>query len=161
MNLNHTMKNNPLKPERSFRSNPVSSPITPCSIGTAAFGLALIATALAFTGCKPANLVSTVDTGGAAEAVYVRPGQHDEFYNIVSGGFSGNVSVYGLPSGRLFRQIPVFSQFPECGWGYSEETRLGNVRSLAGGETARFKIRLGYLSATAAATEESLIRSSR
>lgn len=117
------MKNNPQNPDRSFRSKPVTSPIQPCSIGTAGLGLTMLAAAAVFTGCKPANLVSTVDTGGAAEAVYVPPGQHDEFYNIVSGGFSGNVSVYGLPSGRLFRQIPVFSQYPECGWGYSEETR--------------------------------------
>jgi nitrous-oxide reductase len=74
-------------------------------------------------GCKPQNLVGTVQTSGAAEKVYVAPGKYDEFYNIVSGGFSGNVSVYGLPSGRLLRQIPVFSQFPECGWGYTEETK--------------------------------------
>lgn len=79
--------------------------------------------ALLFGGCKPKNLVGTVQTAGAAEKVYVPPGKHDEFYNIVSGGFSGNVSVYGLPSGRLFRVIPVFSQTPECGWGYTEETK--------------------------------------
>lgn len=60
---------------------------------------------------------------GAAEKVYVKPGDHDEFYNIVSGGFSGQVTVYGLPSGRLLRVIPVFSQSPESGWGYSEETQ--------------------------------------
>jgi nitrous-oxide reductase len=42
---------------------------------------------------------------------------------FASGGFSGQVSVYGLPSGRLFRVIPVFSQDPEKGWGYSQETR--------------------------------------
>lgn len=76
-----------------------------------------------FAGCKPQNLVATAQTAGAAEKVYVPPGKHDEFYNVVSGGFSGNVCIYGLPSGRLFRQIPVFSQFPECGWGYSEETK--------------------------------------
>lgn len=82
-----------------------------------------LSSALFVTGCKPKNLVNTAQTSGAAEKVYVAPGKHDEFYNIVSGGFSGNVSVYGLPSGRLFRQIPVFSQFPECGWGYTEETK--------------------------------------
>lgn len=79
--------------------------------------------AILSTGCKPKNLAGVAQTSGAAEKVYVPPGKHDEFYNIVSGGFSGNVSVYGLPSGRLFRQIPVFSQFPECGWGYTEETK--------------------------------------
>lgn len=60
------------------------------------------------------------------------------------------------------QKVCAFAMPATCGVeGYSEEKRLGNVRSLAGGETARFKIRLGYLSATAAATEESLIRSSR
>lgn len=51
------------------------------------------------------------------------PGQYDEFYNFVSGGFSGQMSVYGLPSGRLFRVIPVFSVDAEKGWGFSEETK--------------------------------------
>ena len=58
----------------------------------------------------------------AAKAVYVAPGSHDEFYLFCSGGFSGNVSVYGLPSGRHLRDIAVFSQYPEKGWGYAEET---------------------------------------
>jgi nitrous-oxide reductase len=61
--------------------------------------------------------------GDAAQKVYVAPGKHDEFYNFVSGGFNGQVSVYGLPSGRLFRRIPVFSQDPETGYGYSEESK--------------------------------------
>ncbi len=61
--------------------------------------------------------------GDAASRVYVPPGQHDELYAFMSGGFSGNIGVQGLPSGRLFAQIPVFSQYPEKGYGYSEETR--------------------------------------
>ncbi len=59
----------------------------------------------------------------AASAVYVAPGDYDEFYSFMSGGFSGQVSVYGLPSGRLFKQIPVFSVFPENGYGFTEETK--------------------------------------
>jgi len=59
----------------------------------------------------------------AAEKVYVAPGHQDEFYAFMSGGFSGQVSVYGLPSGRLFRIIPVFSQWAETGYGYTEETK--------------------------------------
>lgn len=58
-----------------------------------------------------------------AEKAYVPPGQHDEFYGFISGGFSGQLSVYGIPSGRLFRVIPVFSQDPEKGYGYNEETK--------------------------------------
>jgi nitrous-oxide reductase len=59
----------------------------------------------------------------AAEKVYVAPGEHDEFYAFMSGGYSGNLTVYGLPSGRMFKEIPVFSQFPTSGYGYSEETK--------------------------------------
>ncbi|MCB0475493.1 MAG: nitrous oxide reductase, partial [Flavobacteriaceae bacterium] len=62
-------------------------------------------------------------SNNAAEKVYVAPGEHDEFYAFISGGFSGQLSVYGLPSGRLFKVIPVFSQDPEKAWGYSEETK--------------------------------------
>ncbi|ELR70764.1 Nitrous-oxide reductase [Fulvivirga imtechensis AK7] len=58
----------------------------------------------------------------AAEKVYVAPGEYDEFYAFMSGGFSGQLSVYGLPSGRLLKVIPVFSQDAEKGYGYNEET---------------------------------------
>jgi len=59
----------------------------------------------------------------AAEKVYVAPGEHDEFYAFMSGGFSGQLSVYGLPSGRLFKVIPVFSVDGEKGYGFNEETK--------------------------------------
>ncbi len=59
----------------------------------------------------------------AAEKVYIAPGEHDEFYAFISGGFSGQLSVYGLPSGRLFKVIPVFSQDAEKAYGYNEETK--------------------------------------
>ncbi len=78
--------------------------------------------ALFIAGCKPQGPAG-VTTGGAASKVYVAPGQYDEFYNFVSGGFNGQMAVYGLPSGRLFRNIPVFSVHPENGYGYSEETK--------------------------------------
>jgi nitrous-oxide reductase len=58
-----------------------------------------------------------------AEKVYVAPGERDEQYAFMSGGYSGNLTVYGLPSGRMFKEIPVFSQFPTSGYGYSEETK--------------------------------------
>lgn len=72
--------------------------------------------------CKPKNSKSAV-SGDAASKVYVAPGEYDEFYNFVSGGFSGQLSAYGLPSGRLLRVIPVFSVDPEKGYGFSEETK--------------------------------------
>lgn len=78
--------------------------------------------ALSINGCKPRNVTTAVQ-GDAAGKVYVAPGKYDEFYNFVSGGFSGQMSVYGLPSGRLLRVMPVFSVNPESGYGYSEETK--------------------------------------
>jgi nitrous-oxide reductase len=71
--------------------------------------------------CKPKGTSSAA--GGDASKAYVAPGKYDEFYNFVSGGFSGQMPVYGIPSGRLLRVIPVFSVDPEKGWGYSEETK--------------------------------------
>lgn len=59
----------------------------------------------------------------AAEKVYVPPGKKDDFYAFLSGGFSGQVSTYGLPSGRLLKVIPVFTQNPENGYGFSEESK--------------------------------------
>jgi nitrous-oxide reductase len=73
-------------------------------------------------GCKP-KAPASVAMGDAASKAYVAPGKYDEFYNFVSGGFNGQMNVYGIPSGRLFRIIPVFSEDPTSGYGYSEETK--------------------------------------
>ncbi|HRQ20684.1 MAG TPA: Sec-dependent nitrous-oxide reductase [Ferruginibacter sp.] len=84
--------------------------------------LVTLAAALLLGACKPKN-AGTAVSGDAGAKAYIAPGKYDEFYNFVSGGFSGQLSVYGLPSGRLLRVIPVFSVDPEKGWGYSEETK--------------------------------------
>jgi nitrous-oxide reductase len=87
------------------------------------FKISLVFTLIAgLFSCKPNGAGSAV-SGDAAQKVYVAPGKYDEFYNFVSGGFSGQMPVYGLPSGRLLRVIPVFSVDPEKGYGYSEETK--------------------------------------
>ena len=83
------------------------------------FAIALLA---GFNSCKPKDAGSAV-SGDAAAKSYVAPGKYDEYYNFVSGGFSGQMSVYGLPSGRLLKVVPIFSVNPENGWGYSEETK--------------------------------------
>ena len=87
-------------------------------VGGAVATLALAA----MVSCKPKSTGEAV-SGDAAQKAYVAPGKYDQFYNFVSGGFSGQMSVYGLPSGRLLRVIPVFSVDPEKGWGYSEESK--------------------------------------
>ena len=85
-------------------------------------------TALAFTlalfsGCNNGNKKGGALASNKAEKVFVAPGEYDEFYAFFSGGYTGNLTVYGLPSGRMFKEIPVFSQFPTNGYGYSEETK--------------------------------------
>ncbi|QCX53812.1 Sec-dependent nitrous-oxide reductase [Elizabethkingia sp. JS20170427COW] len=85
-------------------------------------GLSTLAILAAVTSCKPKG-VDTAVSADAAEKVYVAPGKYDEFYNFVSGGFNGQMDVYGLPSGRLLKVVPIFSVNPENGYGYSEETK--------------------------------------
>src|SRR5580765_8385065 len=78
---------------------------------------------LAFFGCGPKREKKSVAAGDAAEKIYVAPGKYDEFYEFLSGGFSGQVSVYGLPSCRLLKVIPVFAVNAENGYGFNEETK--------------------------------------
>jgi nitrous-oxide reductase len=86
----------------------------------AAGALALIGLGYACAGTRTGSLAGP---GDVAQRVYVAPGAYDELYAFLSGGFGGQVGVYGLPSGRLLKTIPVFSQHAENGWGYSEETK--------------------------------------
>ena len=85
---------------------------------------AMFSILVTFTSCNNASKSNAgALSSNAAEKVYVAPGEHDEFYAFVSGGFSGQLAVYGLPSGRLFKVIPVFSQDAEKAYGYNEETK--------------------------------------
>jgi len=87
--------------------------------------IGLFFTAVAFTSCndQKSNKSNGALSSSNAEKVYIAPGEHDSHYAFISGGYSGNLTVYGLPSGRMFKEIPVFSQFPTNGYGYSEETK--------------------------------------
>lgn len=82
---------------------------------------ALLVIAFLFYGCpSPEGMVGSQD---AAQKVYVAPGEYDEFYGFFSGGYSGQLSVYGIPSGRHLYTIPVFSQEATNAYGYSEESK--------------------------------------
>ena len=61
--------------------------------------------------------------GDAAERVYVAPGEYDGYYAFLSGGHSGQVYVYGLPSGRHLMTVPVFTPESASGWGYDEDSK--------------------------------------
>lgn len=73
--------------------------------------------------CGQQGNQSSALSGNMAERSFVAPGEHDEYYAFVSGGFSGQLAVYGLPSGRLFKVIPVFSLDAEKAYGFNEETK--------------------------------------
>ena len=85
--------------------------------------LVLAGSAIAAAGCARSGATRVGEASEAAGKVYVAPGKLDEFYAFMSGGFDGQVGVYGLPSGRLLKHVPVFSQHAENGWGYSEQTK--------------------------------------
>ncbi len=69
------------------------------------------------------------DLAVAAQKTYVAPGDLDEYYMFASGGQSGQVYVYGVPSMRHLATIPVFTPYPANGYGFDDETRamLGNL----------------------------------
>jgi nitrous-oxide reductase len=65
----------------------------------------------------------------AAMKTYVAPGDHDEYYMFSSGGHSGQVFVYGVPSMRHLVTIPVFTPYPGTGYGFDDDTKkmLGSL----------------------------------
>ena len=90
------------------------------------FGLA----AVVIASFAVAHLAGCAAKGGApgvnasaAEKVYVKPGEYDKYYAFFSGGHSGQVFVYGIPSCRHITTIPVFTPEPAKGYGYDEESK--------------------------------------
>src|SRR5262249_28292635 len=78
-------------------------------------------------GAKKAS-AAVSDVAVAAQKVYVAPGDLDEYYMFASGGHSGNVYVYGVPSMRHISTIPVYTPYPATGYGFDDDSRkmLGN-----------------------------------
>jgi nitrous-oxide reductase len=65
----------------------------------------------------------------AAQQVYVPPGKLDDYYAILSGGQSGSAFVYGIPSCRLIKEIPIFE--PRAGLGYANNPGSESYKRLA------------------------------
>jgi len=59
----------------------------------------------------------------AAAKTYVPTGKRDEFVVFSSGGQSGQVIVYGIPSMRILKYIGVFTPEPWQGYGFDEESK--------------------------------------
>ena len=98
-------------------------------------GAGLAVTAIIVT-CAPTPPKQAARSGGAvtsdiaiaAQKTYVPPGDLDEFYMFASGGHSGQVYVYGIPSMRHISTIPVFTPYPGTGYGFDDDSKkmLGN-----------------------------------
>ena len=77
----------------------------------------------------------------AAVKTYVPTGQRDEFVAFSSGGQSGQVIVYGIPSMRILKYIGVFTPEPWQGYGFDESSKAilasGRIdgRSISWGDT--------------------------
>jgi nitrous-oxide reductase len=66
----------------------------------------------------------------AAAKTYTPTGGRDEYIVFSSGGQSGQVIVYGIPSMRILKYIAVFTPEPWQGYGYDDESKA----VLAGGK---------------------------
>ena len=92
-------------------------------INKTAFLLLAISLIVGLTSCVQDKSQKGALAGSTAEKVFVAPGEYDDYYAFLSGGFSGQLAVHGLPSGRLFKVIPVFSVDGEKAYGFNEETK--------------------------------------
>jgi len=68
----------------------------------------------------------------AAAKTYTPSGGRDEYLAFSSGGQSGQVIVYGIPSMRILKYIAVFTPEPWQGYGFDDESKAvlaqGNIR---------------------------------
>lgn len=101
---------------------------------TAMVTLAGAGMAMGLAACKkdeaaaPAAGKAAEAGGDASRAVApgefeVHPGKLDEYYIFSSSGHNGEMRIYGLPSGRTLKQIPVFNIDPMVGWGITNESK--------------------------------------
>jgi nitrous-oxide reductase len=104
-------------------------------LNRSAVGLAGVGLSAGLVACKqgsdaaPAAASGSAagNTVGGSSAEYgkyeVPPGKLDTYYVLSSGGHSGEVRIYGLPSGREFKRIPVFNIDCMVGWGITNESK--------------------------------------
>jgi len=99
--------------------------------GLLCLGLAagLLAPACRPSGRKFGSMAARSDIAVAAQKTFVPPGDLDEFYLFASGGQSGQVYVFGVPSMRHLMTIPVFTPYPATGYGFDDDTKamLGDL----------------------------------
>ena len=88
----------------------------------AAFGMGTAYAAESLQDVMKRRGLSQQDLLSAAKT-YTPSGKRDEFLAFSSGGQSGQIIVYGIPSMRIIKYIGVFTPEPWQGYGYDEESK--------------------------------------
>src|SRR5215472_5873704 len=97
------------------------------TLTSAALGLVLLAGCNSDSTAKKAKEAN--QNASAAQQVYVAPGKLDDYYAFLSGGQSGSIFVYGIPSCRFITEIPIFE--PRAGQGYANNPNSETYKRLA------------------------------
>jgi len=74
----------------------------------------------------------------AAAKTYTPTGGRDEFMVFSSGGQSGQIMVYGIPSMRILKYIAVFTPEPWQGYGFDDESKAVLAQGKIKGKTINF-----------------------
>jgi nitrous-oxide reductase len=97
------------------------------TLTSAALGLVLLAGCNSDSTAKRAKEAN--QNASSAQQVYVAPGKLDDYYAFLSGGQSGSIFVYGIPSCRFITEIPIFE--PRAGQGYANNPNSESYKRLA------------------------------
>ena len=110
---------------------PVISKISSLLLGTTIAATVLVAADIELAKVMKDRGLSEIDVIRAAKT-YNPTGVKDEFVVFSSGGQSGQVIVYGVPSMKILKYIGVFTPEPWQGYGYDKDSlsvlRQGNIR---------------------------------
>ncbi len=74
----------------------------------------------------------------AAAKTYTPTGGRDEFIVFSSGGQSGQLMVYGIPSMRILKYVAVFTPEPWQGYGFDDESKAVLAQGKIRGKTFTF-----------------------
>src|SRR5262245_7811378 len=92
-----------------------------------------VALSQAATGANPLDEIIaqrglTPDEAEAALKTFVPPGKYDDFVMFTSGGHRGSILLYGIPSMRLLKEIPVYAADSWQGWAQGDSGGSGVLK---------------------------------
>ena len=99
--------------------NKLKNAFQPVLISMIVLGLCATVNAQSLEEVMKARGLSQADILAAAKT-YTPTGKIDEYVVFSSGGQSGHVIVYGVPSMRILKYIAVFTPEPWQGYGYGD-----------------------------------------